>query len=152
MGHLKVLGIKFVAISIITFSTFGIFFNATLTRLFWISLLVTGVSYLIGDLFVLRKFGNIVASIADFALAFVSFWVLGGLLLETGMGMTSIALMAAFLMSLVEPLLHAYIQEQFFDVEHHIQSPATNQLQAEFAEETDPQTMTTKENNKDSDR
>lgn len=147
MTHLKVLGIKFIVISIITYSTFGIFFNASLANLFWVSVLVTGVSYLIGDLFVLRKYGNIAASIADFPLAFLSFWVLGNVLLETGMPITGITLLAAFLMSLCEPLIHAYMEEQVTEDARH-DSPHADQLQTEFSEEIDPETMTTKNDHK----
>ena len=66
MDHLKVIGIKFIVIAVVIYSLFGILYNATLMNLFWISLLITGISYLIGDLFILRKFGNIKATIADF--------------------------------------------------------------------------------------
>jgi len=137
MTHLKTLGIKFIIISIITYSTFGIFFNASLINLFWISVLVTAVSYLIGDLLVLPRFGNIVASIADFPLAFLSFWILGNVLLETGMSITAITLLAAFLMSLCEPLIHAYMEEQLLHVNHKSLRNESN-VQTEFSEETDP--------------
>lgn len=147
MGHIKVLGIKFIVISIITFSSFGIFFHASLMNLFWISLLVTGVSYLIGDLFVLKRYGNLAATLADFPLAFVSFWVLGSLMNGASLGVTTISLLAAFFTSLSEPFIHAYIIEQIADDDVPDDLPTTNQLQTEFAEENQLETR-----NKDKER
>lgn len=143
MDHLKVLGIKFIVISIIVFSLFGILFNASLINLFWISLLVTGISYLIGDLFVLRKYGNVVASIVDFPLAFLSLWALGNLFIDIGMPTALLSLAGAFFIALCEPLIHAYMQDKFSDNVHE-SSPSIGQLQTEFAEETDAQTITDK--------
>lgn len=143
MDHLKALGIKFIVISIIVYSLFGILFNASLINLLWISMLVTGISYLIGDLFVLRKYGNIVASFADFPLAFLSLWILGNLFIERGMPIVTLSLMGAFFITLSEPLIHAYMQNKLTD---NVQkdSPTINQLQTEFAEETDSETITNK--------
>src|SRR5699024_12103106 len=70
------LGIKFVAISVTVLSIYGIFNHVSLGSLIMISLLTTIVSFLIGDLVILRKFGNLVASIVDFFLAFGTLWVL----------------------------------------------------------------------------
>src|SRR5690625_6352048 len=83
--HLKVIGIKFIVIAVVIYSLFCILYNATLMNLFWISLLITGISYLIGDLFILRKFGNIKATIADFGLSFISIWILGSLFFTESM-------------------------------------------------------------------
>src|SRR5699024_3053983 len=76
MGYAKVLGIKFVAISVTVLSIYGIFNHVSLGSLIMISLLTTIVSFLIGDLVILRKFGNLVASIVDFFLAFGTLCVL----------------------------------------------------------------------------
>lgn len=144
MDHLKVLGIKLIVTSIIVLSLFGILFNASLINLFLISLLVTGISYLIGDLLVLRKYGNIVASIADFPLAFFSLWMLGNLFIETGLPTVMLSLTGAFFITLCEPLIHAYMQNKFSDnVRENL--PTMNQLQTEFAEETDTKTIMKKE-------
>ncbi|WP_165769183.1 YndM family protein [Virgibacillus profundi] len=140
MAHLKVLGIKFIVIAILVFSLFGIIYNATLLNLFWISLLVTGISYLIGDLFILRRFGNVTATIADFGLAFLSIWLLGNLFLAEGMPVILLSLTAAFFMTCGEPLIHIYIQNQFSD-DHQRGFGTKKQLQTEFAEETDAQTI-----------
>ncbi|MGY0694809.1 YndM family protein [Virgibacillus sp. FSP13] len=138
MDHLKVLGMKFIAIAITVFSIFGIFYNATLVNMFWISLFVTGISYLIGDMFILRKFGNVAASIADFPLAFFSLWALGSLFIDGGLPIITLSLLGAFFISICEPFIHAYIVENFSFERHDLRT--MNQLQTEFSEEIDPHT------------
>ncbi|WP_080875224.1 YndM family protein [Oceanobacillus timonensis] len=148
MDHLKALGIKFVVIAVVVYSLFGILYNANLMNLFWISLLVTGISYLIGDLFILRKFGNITATIADFGLAFVSIWLLGDLFLAEGMPTILLSLTAAFFITCVEPFIHVYIQNRFSD-DHQKGFGNGNRLQTEFAKEMDAQMIKSKKERKD---
>ncbi|MBP1948644.1 YndM family protein [Virgibacillus litoralis] len=148
MDHLKALGLKFVAISITVFSIFGIFYDATLYNLFWISLLVTGISYLIGDLFILRKFGNVTASFADFPLAFLSLWILGNLFLAEGIPIITISIMVAFFITCCEPFIHGFIQERFADGDEREDSRSLNQLQTEFSEETNEHTIKSEDSEK----
>ncbi|WP_106495858.1 YndM family protein [Lentibacillus sp. Marseille-P4043] len=138
MDHLKALGIKFIVIAITVFSIFGIFYNATLVNMFWISLLVTGISYLIGDMFILRKFGNVAATIADFPLTFLSLWALGSLFIEGSLPMITLSLLGAFFITICEPFIHAYIDENFSFERHDLRT--MNQIQTEFSEEIDPDT------------
>lgn len=149
MDHIKALGIKFIVISVTVFSLFGIFYDATLSNLFWISLLVTGISYLIGDLFILRKFGNITASIADFPLAFLSLWVLGSLFLAEGIPIVTISVLAAFFITCCEPFIHGYIENRFADGDEREDLRSLNQLQTEFSEETNEHTVANKEEDTD---
>ncbi|WP_010529180.1 DUF2512 family protein [Lentibacillus jeotgali] len=152
MVYLKTLGIKAIAIGITVFSLFGIFYNADVVNLFWISILTTGISFLIGDLFVLRRFGNITASIADFPLAFLSLWALGGLLIEASIPIVTTSVMGAFFITCCEPFIHTYMTENLEEekFEEREASPATGQLQTEFAEEFEKETLTDeKENHRD---
>ena len=141
MKHLIVLGIKFIVTAVLVFSTFGILFNANLFNLFWFTLLVTGISYLIGDLLILPRFGNIIATVADFGLAFFSLWILGSLFLEQGIPVTLLSLTAAFFIAWGEPFIHVYLENRFSD---NNQQVPRNQLQTEFAEEMAPETTTAK--------
>lgn len=84
MEHMKILGIKFAVIFVIVLSMFGIFDHMPIVNLFWISLLTTAVSYVVGDLFLFKWFGNVVALVLDFGLAFVMFWFLGNFFIGTG--------------------------------------------------------------------
>lgn len=134
MRHVKALGIKFIFTAIVVYSLFGIFYNASMIRLFWISLLVTGVAYIIGDLFILRKFGHIAAVIADFGLAFLSIWVLANLVIEVTNQTVIAAVFAAVFVAVCESIFHIYLKEQVFNEPDLTRTPP--QFQTEFAEDT----------------
>lgn len=137
MVHLKTLGIKAIVIGITVFSLFGIFYNANLTNLFWVSVLATGITYLIGDLFILRRFGNVTASVADFPLAFLSIWLLCGWFIEASIPVITTSLMAAFFITCCEPFIHTYMTENLEEkkFEEKENAERTSQLQTEFSEE-----------------
>ncbi|MEC5425961.1 YndM family protein [Virgibacillus sp. C22-A2] len=135
MEHVKALAIKFIAFFVVVFSVFVIFSSATITSLFWISILLTGVSYVIGDLLILRRYGNLTATIADFPLAFIILWALGGLFIGAGFPLITASLFAAVFITACEPFIHAFIINSFAN--ERKERPATNQLQTEYSEEID---------------
>lgn len=137
MDYLKVLGIKFVAISITVLSIYGIFQFATLTNLIVISLLTTVVSFLIGDLLILRKTGNLVASIADFVLAFATLWVLSTMFVSAGVPIAATSLLSAFFIACVEPFVHEYMLYNIPAYRHVLKKREPVDVQTEFAEEPD---------------
>ena len=147
--NLKVLGIKLIATTIIVFSIFGIFYDVSFFNLFLVSILTTAITYIIGDLFILGRFGSVVASISDFFLAFITLATLSYFLIETMMPIVAASLFAAFFLSLVEPFLHAYMQEQ--DVskgQREYRTPPVGDLQYEFSEETEAQSINRKQDPK----
>lgn len=134
MSHLKALGIKFIIITVIVMSLFSIFNFAVFDNLILISLITTVVTYLLGDMLLLRHLGNVIATISDFALSFFLYWMLGSLFFGmTGtIALTSLA--AAFFTTVTEPFIHEYIQNQVFSEEK--EKPKTfRQMQTEFADE-----------------
>lgn len=144
MGYAKVLGIKFVAISVTVLSIYGIFNHVSLGSLIMISLLTTIVSFLIGDLVILRKFGNLVASIVDFFLAFGTLWVLsmmfisGALPLGTGnVPILTTTFLAAFFIACVEPFVHEYMLHNFAEYKDVLDKREPLDVTTEFAEEPD---------------
>lgn len=156
MGYAKVLGIKFVAISITVLSIYGIFNHVTLSTLMMISLLTTIISFLIGDLVILRKFGNLVASIADFFLAFGTLWVLSTLIVGGGMPMVggavpilTTSLLSAFFIACVEPFVHEYMLNNFSEYHHILDKREPLDVQTEFAEEPDVHDIHGDDKNKD---
>ncbi|WP_053075001.1 YndM family protein [Ornithinibacillus californiensis] len=134
--NLKALGIKLIVHMITVLSIFGIFFDASLTNLVIIGILATGISYLIGDRFLLRRFGNVKASIADFFLTFFTLAILGYLFIETDMPLIMTSLFAAFFITLTEPFIHAYILENEAKSKRKRLLRRSGRLQTEFAEET----------------
>ncbi|MRH44680.1 DUF2512 family protein [Aquibacillus halophilus] len=138
MDHVKALGIKFIVIAIVLFSILAIFNNASLTNILIISILVTGVSYLIGDLFILRRYGNLIATVADFGLAFISVWLLSTLFFQVEYGIFSASLFIAFFISISEAIFHMYMQRIVFKQDKEIyinRRVLSNNFQTEFSEE-----------------
>lgn len=70
MKHLVALLIKYTAISAVLLVILGIFQDISIPRVLFISLIITGTAYAIGDLFILPRYGNTIATIADFGLSF----------------------------------------------------------------------------------
>ncbi|WP_047981798.1 DUF2512 family protein [Ornithinibacillus contaminans] len=132
----KALGIKLIINIIVVFSIFGIFYDASLLNLFWISILSTLLAYFIGDRILLPRFGNTIATIADFGLAFISLAALGSILIQTDMPIVLAALFAAFFLALTEPFLHTYLIEKSKTEKRHTSRTANRRFQTEFGEET----------------
>lgn len=140
--NVKAIGIKLIINLIVVLSIFGIFYDASLVKLLFISLITTAVAYVVGDRYLLKRFGNVKASIADFFLAFVTLAVLGSLLIETEMPIVLASLFAAFLLTLTEPLLHVYMTERHTANKDDRPTPIRQMgnFQTEFAEESDTDT------------
>src|SRR5699024_7027455 len=115
----------------------GIFDHVSLGSLLAISLLTTVFSYLLGDMFVLRKFGNVAASLLDFVLAFASLWILGNIFVVSGFPVLMTSLLSAFFIACVEPFIHEYILHNFSDFNEEAEIEPRREVQTEFAEETD---------------
>ncbi|CAI8844968.1 hypothetical protein COM13_11660 [Bacillus pseudomycoides] len=113
MKHIVALLIKYTAISAVLLMILGIFQDVSIPRILLISLLLTGTAYLIGDLFVLPRYGNMVATIADFGLSFLGIWVLTYFLtdidLTRNIGFS--AFWSALLISIVEIFFHIYMKK-----------------------------------------
>ncbi|MBC6972797.1 YndM family protein [Bacillus sp. Xin] len=113
MKHIVALLIKYTAISAVLLMILGISQDISLPRILLISLIITGSAYLIGDLFVLPKYGNMVATIADFGLSFLGIWLLTYLLTDndyTG-NIGAPSFWAALLISVIEVFFHIYIKK-----------------------------------------
>lgn len=81
------------------------------------------------------------ATLADFVLAFATLAVLGSFLIVTDMPVILASLFAAFFLALTEPLLHAYIQDGEEKERDNMRYVPGRNLQTEFAEETDEETL-----------
>lgn len=113
MDTLKILGLKFTAVFITVLALFGLYANATVGKMLWISFLTTLVTYVIGDLFLLGRFGNVVATAADFILTFLLFVILGYQYIGANFPFVTVSILAAFFVACMEPLVHSKVV-QFF--------------------------------------
>ena len=135
MQHAKAFGIKFIIVSIFIFSIFGIYGNVTLNLLFWMSLIVTVTMYVIGDVWLLPRIGNLKATLADFVLLFGIVGILGSIVVEPSAAIVLASFYVAFFITLVEPLFHGFMQEKVYEDDEAFEERPD--LQTEFAEEAD---------------
>jgi hypothetical protein len=111
VDHLKILAVKFIVIALAVLVVFMLFGQASVSALLGVSLLTAVASYLIGDLLVLKAFGNVVATVADFVLIFVLIWMLSAVFIGTGgYPVEPLAMMSAVLITCAEPFIHRYIR------------------------------------------
>ncbi|KMT21935.1 DUF2512 family protein [Clostridium cylindrosporum] len=69
--------IKFVITLVVTWIAFSLLGASTFTSILIVSIVATLISYVIGDLIVLRSFGNTIASIGDGFLAMFTAYLIG---------------------------------------------------------------------------
>ncbi|TYR81617.1 DUF2512 family protein [Priestia megaterium] len=144
LRHTKALLIKFALVAVVLFSILAIFDTSSFTEILFISLLVTGASYVIGDLFILPRFGNLVASIADFGLFTASIWFLCLSFIGSGFPILIVSVSAAMSIALGEVLFHAYMKEKVLtktENEPTRISFSPNRFQTEFSEENEIQDL-----------
>jgi hypothetical protein len=141
MKHLKALLIKFVGTSIVLLSLFGIFSESTsIGEIITFGVLTTLISYFVGDLFILPKFGNLVATIADFGLSFLLLWGLSSFFIGPSLSVTLTSFFAALGITIVEGLFHIYMKSIILDdnrSEKEFRIDNTRYA-TEFSEEHDP--------------
>lgn len=154
MRHSLAILIKYVVIAIVLFSILPIFSTASLTEIFIISLLVTGTAYVIGDLYILPKFGNVIATIADFGLATVSIWGFSAIFIGQGFRVLTAALFGSVFIALSEALFHVYMKEKVLTKTETVRKKVNfpTNLQTEFAEENDVREFKEKQKQKENNR
>ncbi|MHA6253483.1 YndM family protein [Oceanobacillus sp. CAU 1775] len=112
MSHLKAIGIKFVFTTIIVLSFLGIFQEMTLQQIITISVVITGVTYVFGDLLILPTFNNVVASIIDLGVAFLSVWLLTSFFIGQSVSVVLISASIAYAFTFCEAVFHIYMKEK----------------------------------------
>jgi hypothetical protein len=109
MKNILNLVIKLAFIYVVLFILIPIFGKSTWTQTVVVGLILATLAYILGDLWILPKFGNITAIIADFGLAALVIWLmmkgLPHFVLTTG-GVWVIALVLA----IGEWFLHKYLK------------------------------------------
>ena len=137
MKHMKNLAIKFISILAVLFIILGIFYDMSFGNVLSISVVLTLASYLIGDLLILRRTNNTMATISDFALAFLVIWLMGENL-TYGDSLIMPALIAAAGIALFETFFHKYVARQIDEASNH-QNRSTNlRYQTEASSELTP--------------
>ncbi len=135
MNHFSLILSKFVATLVLLYVILGLIFDVAFMNVFWISLTITIASYLIGDLVILPRTNNIVASIIDFGLVFAAVYFLIDAYAFEG-NLTTASLLSAVGVTLFEVFFHNTVGTQM-DEENNT-GQRRYDLQTEASEEIDP--------------
>ncbi|NYE04123.1 uncharacterized BrkB/YihY/UPF0761 family membrane protein [Bacillus niacini] len=108
MKHVKALAIKFVSSLVLLSLILGLLFDMAFSNIFLITLVLGVAAYLIGDLMILPRTNNTVATIADFGLAFLIIWFMSENL-TYGDNHFSMSLIAALGVAIFEYMFHKYV-------------------------------------------
>ncbi|AAU17426.1 YndM family protein [Bacillus cereus] len=113
MKHIVALLIKYTAVTAVLLVILSIFQGISIPRVLLISLFLTGAAYLIGDLFILPKYGNAIATMADFGLSFFGIWLLTSLFtnLDSTRNIGFSSFLAALIIGGIEVFFHIYMQK-----------------------------------------
>lgn len=137
MKYIKAFLIKFIISTAILWVILGIFSDTSFNAILTTSLILTAISF-IGDIFILPNIGSFTAITADFALAFVTIWIIGEYLFYDAFGGIA-AFFSAVMIAIGEIFYHRYIKNQVLNEENNRSPNSRNRLQTETSEELNPE-------------
>ncbi len=113
MDHLKALLIKAGMTFVALWLVLNLGFNVSFMNIVWITLILGAVSYVMGDLYIYPKKGNMLATMSDLAMTFVVIWLLVMTFSGMSVGISALAaVIAAVVISLGEYAFHFYIKRK----------------------------------------
>lgn len=113
MKHILAFIIKFAMIAVVLEVVLGYLTDLSIVEILYISLAVTLLAYLLGDLFILDKTNNTVATIADAGLALITIWAFNWIIIDAEISFTD-ALIASAALAIGEWLFHKYVRRAVF--------------------------------------
>ncbi|MDQ1002327.1 uncharacterized BrkB/YihY/UPF0761 family membrane protein [Neobacillus niacini] len=137
MKHVKAMAIKFVSSLVLLSLILGLLYDMSFGNIFLITLVLGVAAYLIGDLLILPRTNNTVATIADFGLAFLIIWLMSRSL-TYGDNHFSMSLIAAIGVALFEYMFHKYVANNVLKDQGGQQQTRQLQYQTEASEELTP--------------
>lgn len=137
MSHLRALALKFIASLVLLYIILGLFYGMSFGNVFTISLVLGIISYIVGDLILLPRTSNTVATITDFALAFMVIWFMGVNMVFRG-NLFTMSLIGALGVAAFEYFFHRYIANNVFSNGTLNRSQGQLQYQTEISEELTP--------------
>jgi hypothetical protein len=148
MEHVKAMLVKFVATLALLYIILGLYYGMTFGTVFLITLILGVISYIVGDLGILPRTSNMVATIADFGLSLAVIWVLTSMMTANTNAFT-MALISAIGVAIFEYLFHNYMANITKDNNVETNTRAnTLQYQTEASEEFTPEVNKDNENRK----
>lgn len=134
MNHMKAFSIKFIVSLVLLSIVLGLFYNVSFGDIFIITLLLGVISYSLGDMVLLPRTNNTIATMADFGLAFLVIWLFGDAL-GYGANIFIAALIAAVGVALFEFFFHKYVAKFR---ENNLRKLGNLRYQTEASEELTP--------------
>lgn len=150
MQHFKAMAVKLLASFALLYIILGLFYGMTFGTVLMISLVLGVISYFLGDLGILPRTNNGVATVADFGLSLAVIWIAISWLTASTNAFT-MALISAIGVTVFEYLFHNYIQNMMKN--SNTQTTRNNrtntlQYQTEASEEISPNVSKDPENSK----
>lgn len=139
MRYALALAIKLVINLAVLTMILGGFYGISFANILSMSLLITGISFIIGDLIILPSFEHTIAAIADFFLALIGVWFLGYLLITEPINLGIASFVSAVFITIAEVFFHRYMEQRIFTKEKiatHL-NQRSPQFQTEISEELD---------------
>jgi F0F1-type ATP synthase assembly protein I len=114
MDHVKALVIKVIMITAVLGVIISWMYNYPIGNTITLAIIITVIAYLIGDLYILRKTNNTVATVADVALGALTIWLIGPLVMPEVIPF-SVAFLSAIVIGVGEWFFHKYVHRQVFN-------------------------------------
>ncbi|MFC7686516.1 YndM family protein [Ureibacillus sp. GCM10028918] len=141
MQYTKAFLIKLAMTIVILWIVLGLFYGVSFGNILLISTLLTIVAF-VGDVFILPKVGNFIASVSDLFLAFFVIWGLGTWVNGENTSMFAAAFLSALFIGVGEMFYHRYFRDHVIET---VQEPEKNHgytytprvTQTEFSEDFD---------------
>ncbi|GAB2559131.1 YndM family protein [Gracilibacillus alcaliphilus] len=134
MKHVKALLIKFIASLVLLYIILGLMYELTFAEVLLLSAILGVAAYLIGDMLILSRTNNIVATIADFGLAWIIiYWFVDRMTFNNNV--FTISIIAALVVSLFEIFFHRYLANNTLPSEGENPANRNIKYQTEVAEE-----------------
>ncbi|WP_431800968.1 YndM family protein [Halobacillus andaensis] len=108
MKHAKYMAAKFIGCLALLFLILGVGYEMSFGNVFLITLVLGVLSYVIGDMMILPRTSNTVATISDFVLAFVVIYFMSDALTVAGDIFTA-SLLSAIGVAVFELIFHKYV-------------------------------------------
>ncbi|MBO1005869.1 YndM family protein [Pseudogracilibacillus auburnensis] len=146
MDYVKALIIKFIMCTAVIWIVLGAFYGVNFGQILMLSLIITGVSFVLGDLFILPKFENWGATIADFIIVFAIVWLYGANFINENIPLLTAAAITAAIIAIGEIFFHRYVDSRILHVDDRTDNRDNDnyididhsELKTEFGEEIDP--------------
>ena len=111
MRHLEALVVKFLMVAVILEIVLRFMTTLTFGQILTVALTVTIVSYLIGDLLVLRFTGNFLATIADFVVILFTVYAFNSFFYRPGISFMD-AFWTALILGVAEAAFHRFVNNR----------------------------------------